>query len=880
MPTPDVRVRLSAEGVAEVVAALKKVQAEGEKTGKTGHRSFLNLNSVLGGTTRLLAGLGVAVGVGAFVNFIRKSSEAADQVGKLGQKVGASVQNLSALNLAAATADVGTEQLTTGLIFLNRKLAELAEGSPKAQTVFRQLGLSVRDFKGKDAVQSFELVSQRMATLGDGARKTAAAVEIFGRSGAQLIPLMNDLAQEGLGDLIERARELGVLFDEEMVASAQQMNDDFKLLELQSQALGAQFATGIAPSISQALQIMTGDVSETREAWKAMGQVVGWVAKLIVAVVSSAVDVVATAIQQTIGWIDALVQAGGRVLKGDFSGAGAVLRERASAETARTQGLLDRLKGRFEMVFDRPEPASTHAGAAPGGASDPAELARRQTQATKSIRDAELAYLKAQLKARLDAEKRSYEEGASSLQAYFNERRRIIAEEANAEVAALLARKAILSTEEDQIKAQAEAKSIDVQVNKIRLEQEAQIAALTAEETAALRDLGAKALEIESKLLEAQGRRHEAALAAIEEEIRQADLLYRQLGMADAERATQLDRLRQSLSAGAEFEEAQGQADAAMTDLGLARRRIEAQIDAGLVTQLEGERQLLALEQARVPVLQQAALALMASAMATGDPEKIQQAREFALSVEELGMAVQGAASSWTYFRDALEQSGIDALTDFFADGITGAESFGQAVQQMALSVIQSLRRIAAEMMAMQIVQGLSRLFGGFGGGGGAAGTEVIGGLATGASGGIVRNGRIARFSSGGYLLGPGTGTSDSLVALTAGGRPVRLSNGEFVVRAAAVQQPGALEFLRDFNRWSMAALRPVWSAPGAPRFAAGGMVGSGAGGGGGQALDGRLTVGLDDGLILKALESPRGQRILVELVGRNRRTLQRVLSG
>lgn len=882
MTTPDVRVRLSAEGVAEVVSALKKVQAEGEKTGKAGRRSFLDLNSVIGGTTSLLAGLGVAVGVGAFVSFIRQSSEAADQVGKLSQKVGASVQNLSALNLAAATADVETEKLTVGLTFLNRKISELADGSPDAQAAFRQLGLSARDFQGKDAVESFELVSQRMAQLGDGARKTKAAVDIFGRSGAQLIPLMNDLADEGLASVIQRARELGVLFDEDTVASTQKLNDDLKLLKMQAQGLGVQLATGMAPSISQSLQIISGDLSQSKDAWKSFGEAVGLVLKFVVAVVASAVDVVATLLAEIVLGVDSLVRAGARAIKGDLPGALAALRSGVATEVDVTGQLLDRLKNRFVLAFQLPEPAKPRE-AVPAGDTDPAELARRQAEAAQSVRDTESTFLKAQLKARLDAEKRSYDEGTASLRQYYEERRRIIAQEADAEVASLLARKARLATEDDQVKAKAEARNIDVQVNKVRLEQESSIAALTFEETAALRDMGEKALSIERQLLEARGRRHEAALLAIDEEIRQADLLFRKQGLADQERLAQVERLRASLTAGADFEDAQNRAQQAMADLGLERQKIDAQIRAGQITQMDGERQILELEQARIGVLQQAAQALLAAAEATGDPQKIQQAREFSQSVDEIGVAAAHAQNAMVRFRDALEQSGIQALTDFLAEGITEAQNFGDAVSQMAMSVIQSLRRIAAEMLATQIIQGLAGLFGmgGSVGGGGSGGSGSAGKAQGGrilATGGPVR-GPASRFSSGGFLRGPGTGTSDSLVALTEGGRPVRLSNGEFVVRAAAVQQPGALDFLRDFNRSSMSALAPVRSTPEAPRFAVGGMITKGSDGDP-QTRDGRLTIGLDEGLVLKAMESPRGQKILVELVGRNRRTLQRVLEG
>ena len=54
-------------------------------------------------------------------------------------------------------------------------------------------------------------------------------------------------------------------------------------------------------------------------------------------------------------------------------------------------------------------------------------------------------------------------------------------------------------------------------------------------------------------------------------------------------------------------------------------------------------------------------------------------------------------------------------------------------------------------------------------------------------------------FADGGHVLGPGTGTSDSI--------PAMLSNWEFVTRAAVVQQEGALPFLHDFNVRGMAAL-------------------------------------------------------------------------
>src|SRR5690606_13898815 len=75
-------------------------------------------------------------------------------------------------------------------------------------------------------------------------------------------------------------------------------------------------------------------------------------------------------------------------------------------------------------------------------------------------------------------------------------------------------------------------------------------------------------------------------------------------------------------------------------------------------------------------------------------------------------------------------------------------------------------------------------------------------GAAGGGSGGAFNWASLisAFFAEGGEVRGPGTGTSDSIIA--------RLSDGEFVNRAAVVKQPGALDFLNDFNARGMAALR------------------------------------------------------------------------
>ena len=169
----------------------------------------------------------------------------------------------------------------------------------------------------------------------------------------------------------------------------------------------------------------------------------------------------------------------------------------------------------------------------------------------------------------------------------------------------------------------------------------------------------------------------------------------------------------------------------------------------------------------------------------------------------------------------------------------------------MALAVIADLRRMAAELLATAIMRRIAGVFGG---------------------GGLVGGEETPKKAGGGILGGLGTGTSDSNLAW--------FSRGEYLVRAAVVQEPGVLRHLEDLNRRGAGALvaPPVVVTVPAPRFAAGGLVDRSASPADGASRDGRLLIGLEDGLVLRELESSAGQRILVRAMARNRRAIRSAL--
>jgi hypothetical protein len=192
-------------------------------------------------------------------------------------------------------------------------------------------------------------------------------------------------------------------------------------------------------------------------------------------------------------------------------------------------------------------------------------------------------------------------------------------------------------------------------------------------------------------------------------------------------------------------------------------------------------------------------------------------------------------------------------LHEFLTKGVKDSNDLGKAFENLALSVAQSFISMMSKMMAKQ--GGQSGSSSGGAGGGLFSFLSMFGG----ASGKAL----------GGEIFGPGSGTSDSV--------PIWASRGEFVVRSAAVAQPGVRELLHTINQ----GLRtpPVATARG-PRFAMGGEVSGGfVVGGGEKGGTAQLTVGLDYGLLLKNIDAHPGfGRIVVKHAADNRKAMNAAL--
>ncbi|MDY0578158.1 tape measure protein [Pasteurella multocida] len=190
-------------------------------------------------------------------------------------------------------------------------------------------------------------------------------------------------------------------------------------------------------------------------------------------------------------------------------------------------------------------------------------------------------------------------------------------------------------------------------------------------------------------------------------------------------------------------------------------QRIQSQVNTGLISHLEGQRQLkevyaqtVAEIEKQLPLLEK--LSQMPGAQGEQARNMLEQMKLKIVELKSAGNDLEKA------FKDGLTQ-GIQSSLMGLAQGTM---TLRDAIKNLALTIVNSMVQIAAQQLAMQATSAIGGLFG------------AVGGVVTAAT--------------GGYITGPGTGTSDSI--------PARLSNGEYVIRAASVSRYG-VDFLHAINR-------------------------------------------------------------------------------
>lgn len=199
----------------------------------------------------LAIGAASVAGVTALAALTKQAINTGDQFAKMSQKVGVGVESLSRLGYAAGQSGVELAQLQSGLVKLAKNASDAAQGTGTAVQGFQALGIAVKNADGslKNTDVLLKEIATKFAGYEDGANKTALAVNLFGRAGAELIPLLNEGA-DGIQELEDRARALGLEISTNTAQQSELFNDLLEDMGNLTKGLGNDIASQLLPSLN------------------------------------------------------------------------------------------------------------------------------------------------------------------------------------------------------------------------------------------------------------------------------------------------------------------------------------------------------------------------------------------------------------------------------------------------------------------------------------------------------------------------------------------------------------------------------------------------------------------------------------------------------
>ena len=212
-----------------------------------------NASMAVSGLGMAFRALGAALAVGGFAAAIKSGIDLADNMRDLSQQTGVAIETLGQFKVAAELSGSSIENVAKSLGKLNQNMVKAATGNKDMAANFAYLGISVKNADGtlKSADQVLLQVADSFSKMEDGAVKNSLAVDLLGKSGRELIPLLNLGSKE-----IER---FGIGIGSNFANQADAFNDRLGLMKAQMTVLSVQVGSALLPVMNLLLDaVMEG----------------------------------------------------------------------------------------------------------------------------------------------------------------------------------------------------------------------------------------------------------------------------------------------------------------------------------------------------------------------------------------------------------------------------------------------------------------------------------------------------------------------------------------------------------------------------------------------------------------------------------------------
>jgi len=213
-----------------------------------------------GGATAagVLAG-GFAAAATAAVLMTTSAGKQIEAIDQLSQKTGIAMNTIQGWSVIMAENGFQAETLTTGIKTLSKYMVEARDPASAASATFEQMGIAITSLGTTDSV--IRAVADKFKTLPDGPEKARIAITLFGKSGLEMIPMLNRGAA-AFDESRRAAERFGLILSTDQVRALTAVDDASDRLGLSLQGLKLQLSATFASTVESGINSMTESIAK------------------------------------------------------------------------------------------------------------------------------------------------------------------------------------------------------------------------------------------------------------------------------------------------------------------------------------------------------------------------------------------------------------------------------------------------------------------------------------------------------------------------------------------------------------------------------------------------------------------------------------------
>lgn len=185
----------------------------------------------------------------SLVNLGLAEAEVVDNTRKMANRLGMTYGEMAGLAHAGNLAGVGIDAIGNAATKADVAFVKATQGSAQAQAAFQKIGLSVEQLQGMSSAERFSAITQAIASLPTAAERSAAAVALFGRAGAQLLPMFEEGAA-GIAEAQAEAERFGLTLTNAQANDIDSMGDAFDRAKAAISGVIQQVVAYLAPAVT------------------------------------------------------------------------------------------------------------------------------------------------------------------------------------------------------------------------------------------------------------------------------------------------------------------------------------------------------------------------------------------------------------------------------------------------------------------------------------------------------------------------------------------------------------------------------------------------------------------------------------------------------